>query len=275
MIETESGERITADVVVPALGPLSDPKYPQIDGIETFKGAMFHSARWDHSQSLDGRKIGIIGSAASAAQIIPEVARVAESLTVFMRTPNWVIPRNDFPYSRAQKALVKYAPFLLRAIHYALFLQWEKNYSFPQKGSARGKQLGKLARLGMEAQVPEGRMREVLMPTYSPGCKRIIMSSSYLPALQRKNVKPVATPIAAITEKGVRTVDGVEHAFDTLVLATGYKNFEISDGIYVVGPRGVNLRDVWKSRAVTHRTTGRISRTPRRLTNCGSGMSRR
>jgi cation diffusion facilitator CzcD-associated flavoprotein CzcO len=245
VIETNTGERFTADVVVPALGPLSDPKYPQIEGIDTFKGATFHSARWDHSQTLEGKKVGIIGSAASAAQIIPEAARVAESLTVFMRTPNWVIPRNDFPYSRLQKALVKYTPFVLRAINYALFLQWEKNYSFLQRGSARGKQLGKLTRRGMEAQVPEGSLRKVLIPTYAPGCKRIIMSSSYLPALQRDNVDSVTAPIAAITEEGIRTVDGVEHVFDILVLATGYKNFDISEAMDVTGPNGVNLRDVW------------------------------
>jgi cation diffusion facilitator CzcD-associated flavoprotein CzcO len=254
VIETADGERITADVVVPALGPLSDPKYPEIEGIETFKGALFHSARWDHSQPLEGKTVGVIGSAASAAQIIPEVAKVAQSLTVFMRTPNWVIPRNDFGYSPLQKAMVKYAPFLLRAINYALFLQWEKNYAFLEKGSARGMQLGRITRRGMEAQVPDAEMRQVLIPTYAPGCKRIIMSSSYLPALQRDNVKPVTAPIAAITERGVRTEDGVEHVFDTLVLATGYKNFDISEVIDVVGPGGMNLRDVWRRRAVTHRT---------------------
>jgi cation diffusion facilitator CzcD-associated flavoprotein CzcO len=261
VIETQAGERINADVVVAALGPLSDPKYPEIKGIETFQGAMFHSARWDHTSPLEGRDVGIIGSAASAAQIIPEVATVAASLTVFMRTPNWVIPRNDFAYSPLQKALVKSAPFLLRAINHSLFLQWEKNYAFIQKGSLRGKQLGRMTRRGMEAQVPEGPMREVLIPTYAPGCKRIIMSSRYLPALQRDNVKPITAPIASITKKGVRTTDGVEHVFDTLVLATGYKNFDISQSIDIVGPGGLNLRDVWRSRAVTHRTVA-IPRFP-------------
>jgi cation diffusion facilitator CzcD-associated flavoprotein CzcO len=254
VIETGDGERIEADVVVPALGPLSDPRIPAIPGLERFEGSMFHSARWDHDQDLAGKRVGIIGSAASAAQIIPELAKVVSSLTVFMRTPNWVIPRDDFPYSTRQKALVKRVPLLLRLINRALFNQWEANHAFLRRGSELALRMGRRIRRGMEAQIPEGPLRDLLIPDYAPGCKRIIMSSSYLPALQRPNVKPVSEPIAEVTAQGVMTRDGVEHAFDVLVLATGYKNFDISEVLEVIGPDGVNLRDLWRTRAVTHRT---------------------
>ncbi len=250
---TDDGQEIRADIVVPALGPLSDPRMPDIVGLDTFKGRMCHSARWDHDLDLHGKRVGIIGSAASAAQIIPEVAKIAASLTVFMRTPNWVIPRADFTYSPLRKALMR-LPFAMRAIRHLMFMRWEANHEFIKKGSALGKMLAQRALKGMHYQIPDGPLREVLIPTYAPGCKRIIMSSTYLPALQRPNVEPVTTPIAAITPEGVRTTDGRSFDFDSLILATGYKNFNIAEVIDVVGPNGLRLGDVWRSRAVTHRT---------------------
>jgi cation diffusion facilitator CzcD-associated flavoprotein CzcO len=252
-IRTDDGEEIGADIVVPALGPLSDPRMPDIDGLETFEGGMCHSARWDDSLDLHGKRVGVIGSAASAAQIIPEVAEIAASLTVFMRTPNWVIPRADVSYSPLRKALMR-LPFVMRAIRHAMFVRWEANHAFIKKGSALGRMLAQQALRGMHRQIPEGPLREVLIPSYAPGCKRIIMSSTYLPALQRPNVEPVTQPIAAITPQGVRTTDGRTFDFDVLVLATGYKNFNISEVMDVVGPGGVSLADVWRSRSVTHRT---------------------
>jgi cation diffusion facilitator CzcD-associated flavoprotein CzcO len=252
-IRTDDGEVVMADVVVPALGPLSDPRLPDIEGLNSFEGGMCHSARWDHSLDLNGKRVGIIGSAASAAQIIPEVAEIASSLTVFMRTPNWVIPRADVPYSRWRKALMK-APFVMRIVREYMWRRWELNHAFIKRGSALGKMLASRALEGMRQQVPEGPLRDVLIPDYAPGCKRIIMSSTYLPALQRQNVHPVTTPIAAVTPAGVRTTDDKDHVLDVLVLATGYKNFNIAEAIDVVGPNDINLRDVWRSRAVTHRT---------------------
>jgi cation diffusion facilitator CzcD-associated flavoprotein CzcO len=254
-VRTDDGAVIKADVVVPALGPLSDPKMPEIEGLESFAGGMCHAARWDHSLDLKGKRVGLIGSAASAAQIVPEVAKIASSLTVFMRTPNWVIPRADFPYSPLQKAMMK-VPFLMPVVREYMFRRWDLNHAFIQRGNPVGRLLGQRALAGMKSQIPEGPLREALIPNYAPGCKRLIMSSTYLPALQRPNVQPEMAKIDRVMPKGVRTEDGREHEFDILVLATGYKNFDISESIDVVGPGGINLREVWKSRAVTLRTVG-------------------
>jgi cation diffusion facilitator CzcD-associated flavoprotein CzcO len=254
IVETKAGERYFADVVVPALGPLSDPKMPEIEGLESFEGAMFHSARWNHDVDLKGKRVGVIGSAASAAQIVPEVAKVAGHLSVFLRTPNWVIPRDDFAYSPRQRALVRRFPFLLTLINRWLFARWEANHAYLRKNSRLGKALGKQMLRSMLAQVPKGPMRDVLIPDYAPGCKRIIMSSTYLPALQLPNVEPVTAPIKRITPAGVRTRDGKEHVFDVIALATGYKSFDISQSMDVIGPGDIHLKDVWRERSVTHRT---------------------
>lgn len=253
-VETKAGERYEAEIVVPALGPLSDPKMPDIEGLEDFQGAMFHSARWDHDVDLTGKRVAVVGSAASAAQIIPEVAKLASRLTVFLRTPNWVVQRNDFAFSPRQRALVRRFPFLLTLINRMLFLRWEANHSYLRKGSKLGKMLGNIMLKGMHQQVPAGPMRDVLVPDYAPGCKRIIMSSTYLPALQLPNVVPVTAGIERVTPTGIRTRDGQDHAFDVIALATGYKSFDISQSLDVIGPGGVQLRDVWHERSLTHRT---------------------
>jgi cation diffusion facilitator CzcD-associated flavoprotein CzcO len=145
-------------------------------------------------------------------------------------------------------------PFVLPIVREIMFRQWDKNHSFIKRGSLLGKILTKRALAGMKSQIPEGPLRDILIPKYAPGCKRLIMSSTYLPALQRPNVYPITAPIESITPEGVRTADGREHSFDILVLATGYKNFNIAASMNVIGPDGVNLADIWQSRAVTHRT---------------------
>ena len=254
IVETKAGKRYEADIVVPALGPLSDPKMPDIEGLENFQGAVFHSALWDHSVDLTGKRVAVVGSAASAAQIIPEVAKVAGRLTVFLRTPNWVVQRNDFAFTPRQRALVSRFPFLLTVINRLLFMRWEANHSYIRKGSRLGKLLGKMMLKSMHEQVPEGPIRDVLVPDYAPGCKRIIMSSTYLPALQLPNVVPVTSGIERATPAGIRTRDGQDHAFDVIALATGYKSFDISQSFDIVGPGGLHLRDLWRERSLTHRT---------------------
>ena len=247
LIRTEAGTEFETVALVVALGQLNRPKLPDIPGRDSFAGPAFHSSRWDHSVSLEGKRVGVIGCAASAVQLIPEVAKVAGHLTVFQRTPNWLMPRMDQEITEEEMALMITAPHvaeLAREFTYqnADCLFWQAFSWTPQGRTA----FTRRSTMHMEAQVADPELRRKLTPDYPIGCKRVLFADDYYPALQRPNVTLETGAIERITPQGVRTSDGVDHALDVLVFATGFETTDWHWSLDVTGRDGVRLSDVWK-----------------------------
>jgi cation diffusion facilitator CzcD-associated flavoprotein CzcO len=249
-LETGGGERLTARFVIGATGVFSQPKAPEIPGVEEFSGPTMHTARWDHSVQLRGKRVAIIGTGASAIQVIPAIAPEVERLTVFQRTPIWCLPKPDAPLSRRQRALLRWVPGAKLATRWASQAFVEATFvlaahfagTFP---SLRARGEGAARKLLRDVQDPD--VREALTPRYSLGCKRPSFSNEYIPTFNRDNVLLETAAIEAVTPSGVRTADGVEHAIDVLVLATGFKVFDAGNmpPFELRGVGGVNLEDWW------------------------------
>jgi cation diffusion facilitator CzcD-associated flavoprotein CzcO len=247
LIRTETGAEFETEALIVALGQLNRPKLPDIPGRDSFAGPAFHSARWDHSVSLEGKRVGVIGCAASAVQLIPEVAKVAGHLTVFQRTPNWLLARMDHEITEEDMALMITAPHvaeLAREFNYqnAECLFWQA-FSWTPEGRAA---FTRRSTMHMEAQVADPELRRKLTPDYPIGCKRVLFADDYYPALQLPNVTLETGAIERITPQGVRTSDGVDHALDVLVFATGFETTDWHWSLDVTGLDGIRLSDVWK-----------------------------
>src|SRR5689334_9659193 len=228
--------------VVSAAGALHLPAYPDIPGAERFAGTSFHSARWDHSCDLAGKRVAVIGTGASAIQFVPEIAKQAAQLTVFQRTPPWIHPRPDAPIPARMRSAFRKAPVAARALRDAIYLGLEARamgFAISPKLMAP---LAAVARRHLASQVTDPALRAQLTPDYTIGCKRILLSSDYYPALQRPNVSLVTEGITGITEAGVTTADGEEHKADVIIYATGFKVIESVTSLNVTGRDGRRLR---------------------------------
>ncbi len=246
-VKTADGEERQVDAIVPALGQLNRPSVPPIKGKDSFKGPAFHSAQWRHDVDLKGKRVGVIGSAASAVQLIPEVAKEAGRLTVFQRTPNWLIPRRDAPITPEEVALAMTAPELAMAnrdLTYQMAdrLFWQV-FEWTPVGRAAYE---RIARDHLEAQIPDPELRRKLTPDYPVGCKRVLICDDFYPALMRDNVSLVTEGIEEITPEGVRTRDGQLHELDVIIYATGFETTGWHWSMDVVGRGGVTLNDAWK-----------------------------
>jgi cation diffusion facilitator CzcD-associated flavoprotein CzcO len=250
-VKTKSGAAHVVDAIVPALGQLNRPQWPAIPGRECFSGPSMHSARWNPAVDLKGKRVACIGSAASAVQLIPEVAEIAGHLSVFQRTPNWVISRLDRGVSEEEKALLLTdidAAMKLGAMNRQLiydnadYFFWQA-FAWTQAGRAA---LTRQALDKLDREVPDPDLRKKLTPDYPIGCKRILITDDFLPAMSRPNVSLVTEAIEEITETGVRTKDGAAHAFDVIIYATGFETTGWQWSVDVVGEGGVRLADVWR-----------------------------
>lgn len=247
---TAAGDELTARHVIGATGVLTQPKPPEIAGLESFAGTTVHTARWDHDLDLFGKRVAVIGTGASAVQLIPSIAPDVAQLTVFQRTPIWCMPKLDAPMPRAVQFALKWVPGAKWATRLAS--QAYVELTFPISAhfatilplAKRGEQVG-LAFLRDQVKDPE--TRDKLTPRYGLGCKRPSFSNEYLATFNRANVLLETTPIEEITPTGIRTADGTEHEIDVLVLATGFKVFE--DGNMppypVTGRDGADLGTFW------------------------------
>ncbi|MGW4769981.1 flavin-containing monooxygenase [Nocardia sp. NPDC004278] len=244
-VQTNRGP-LRARFVINAYGALGRPKFPDIAGLDTFAGAVIHSARWDHTVSLAGR-VGVIGTGSSAVQIIPEAAERAERLAVFQRTPIWVIPKPDFPIPLLLRWVFRLIPGLLRLPRWIVLVWLELLYNgiFRFKAPSAVTALEWMARLALRAQVPDRSVRERLTPQYRFGCKFLTLSNRYYKTFARDNVDLVYADIVAITATGVTTSDGHHHHIDTLILATGFEVFERTSlpRFPITGSGGVDLGD--------------------------------
>ena len=244
---------VTSDFLVSAVGQLNVPKYPDIQGLKSFSGKLMHSARWDWDYDLSDKKVGIIGNGASAAQIIPEMAKVCKSLTIFQRTPNWVIPRDDKPISPMMQSVFKYAPFVRRRYRAALmdFREAFFDVIFDTKSPVHDFMMN-LSRQHMATQLPGeqyAELREKLQPHYEVGCKRVILTDDYFPVFTRENVSLETSEIKKITPNGVSVEGGKEYDFDLLVLATGFKTTQFMYPIKIYTSEGRSIENIWSSGA--------------------------
>ncbi|MFE7775696.1 flavin-containing monooxygenase [Streptomyces sp. NPDC057445] len=244
-IET-SGGTLTADVVVSATGPLSDPKIPGIPGLDGFPGKVFHSARWDHDYDLRGKRVAMIGTGASAIQIVPAIQPEAGKLTLFQRTPPWVMPRIDRRISGIERWLHRQLPFTGSARRGLLWGIRELQVSAFTK---RPNELGLIeafARANMAKAVKDPALRAKLTPSYRIGCKRILLSSEYYPALARPNVDVVASGLVEVRGSTLVAADGTETEADVIIFGTGFHVTDMPIAERVVGAEGITLAEAWK-----------------------------
>jgi cation diffusion facilitator CzcD-associated flavoprotein CzcO len=248
-LSTSRGEEITARFVIGATGVFTQPKLPDIEGVETFGGVTMHTARWDHSQDLKGKRVGVIGTGASALQLIPSIAPDVSHLTVFQRTPIWCLPKPDRRLgSSAQRALRvgalrRAARGLSQAyveLTFPLAAHFDGRVPLSKVGERSARQL-------LRKQVRDPELRRKLTPDYSLGCKRPSFSNDYLPTFNRDNVALETTAIESIRPAGVHTADGAEHPLDVMICATGFKVFESGNlpPFQITGIGGVDLDQWW------------------------------
>ncbi|MDX1890932.1 NAD(P)/FAD-dependent oxidoreductase [Mycolicibacterium sp. 050158] len=248
-IDLDSGETLTARFLVNASGVLTVPNLPDIDGVEDFAGITMHTARWDHSQDLAGKRVAIIGTGASAVQVIPEIAPIVERLTVFQRTPIWCMPKLDVPLPAAARWAMripggKAIQRLLSQAYVELTFTISAQYYtvFPLARRAE-----KMGRAYLKRQVHDPEVRDKLTPRYAVGCKRPGFHNSYLATYNRDNVELVTEPIDEVTGTGVATADGTTRDVDVLILATGFKVMDVDSlpTFPVTGAGGRSLARFW------------------------------
>ena len=243
IVTVEHGEvgSYRARAVVSAAGALHLPSYPDIPGSASFGGASFHSARWDRSVDLTGRRVAVIGTGASAIQFIPEIAEQAAQLTVFQRTPPWVHPRPDVAMPARLRATFNAVPLTARAVRDAIYLLMETRALGFAVNPKLMAPLQLMAVKHLESQVADPALRARLTPDYTIGCKRILLSSDYYPALQRPNVELVTDHIKEITLTGVVTADGTTRPADVIIYGTGFQVVESVTALNVAGRDGRKL----------------------------------
>jgi cation diffusion facilitator CzcD-associated flavoprotein CzcO len=251
-IRTESGSTYDADALILATGQLSRPSIPSLPGLERFAGHSFHSARWDHDYDLTGRRIAVVGTGASAVQLVPEVARQAAHLSVFQRTGNWFLPRHNRVYSPLVRAAIRHIPGLQRLRRTFLFEYCESLTVAIRHPRTFGRLAALRSAAFMRRQLPDPELRRRAWPNYTFGCKRILFSSHYLPTLSRPNVELVTEPIAEVTPDGLRTGDGRLHEVDCIIWGTGFTATEFVAPMRVRGAGGQALEEVWRDGAHAH-----------------------
>ncbi|MFM7143987.1 MAG: flavin-containing monooxygenase [Alphaproteobacteria bacterium] len=248
-IEAKGGLRDEADAIVAATGVLHHPSIPDLAGLGSFAGACFHSARWDHSVPIDGRRVGVIGTGSSAVQITTELAPRVARMVLFQRTPQWITPVGNSPFTEEEKAAFRADPGAILRGREEVAEQYINGFSnhLSDMDSPQLQAIHQFVQANLEMQVRDPVLREKLRPDYRAGCKRMILSDGFYDAIQRPNAALVVEGIERIEPGGVRTVDGVLHELDVLVLATGFRVDRFLRPIEVVGRDGLSLDDAWES----------------------------
>jgi cation diffusion facilitator CzcD-associated flavoprotein CzcO len=241
---TTSAGVVKARVLVSAVGGLHVPAAPNLPGLETFKGAKFHSARWDHGVDLSGKRVAVVGTGASAIQFIPQIAPLAARLDVYQRTPAWVIPKPDRPFKPWETALLRLAP--VRAAFRRLLFRLHEQRVLSFLGDQQALALAtRLALENLEKSVADPVLREKLTPKYQIGCKRVMLSNDYYPALQRKNVELITAGIAEVRANSIVDAGGVERPVDAIVFGTGFEVTTAYRHLRLTGVGGTSLADLW------------------------------
>jgi cation diffusion facilitator CzcD-associated flavoprotein CzcO len=250
-IETGVGS-YDASALIVASGALSDPDLPDLPGLERFAGVSFHSARWDHAYELAGRRVAVVGTGASAIQIVPAIQPKVAQLKVFQRTPPWIVPRLDRPLSLAQRRLFARFPLLQRLRRAGIYVAREMAvFGFRHPWLMRHL-IQQTAISFLRLSVPDPALRAKLTPRYAMGCKRILLSDDYLPAIQRPNVELITERIVEVSERGIITGDGAEHEVDAIIFGTGFKVTAQPIARQIRGREGQTLAEAWGASPQAH-----------------------
>lgn len=248
-VQVSDGTTMVCRSLITACGGLSKPATPDIAGLDSYTGKMFHSARWDHSYPLSGKRVAVIGTGASAIQIVPSIASQVGHLSVFQRTPPWIMPKRDHAISEARRDRFASHPILQKLARSYIYLTHElSGLGFVVEPKIL-QLLSRLVLRFLARSISDPQLREKLTPHYTMGCKRILISNDYYPALRRKNVEVITTPIDRITETGIRVKDGQQHDFDAIILATGFDAADIVCPFPIQGRGGIELSAAWQEGA--------------------------
>jgi cation diffusion facilitator CzcD-associated flavoprotein CzcO len=254
-IEASDGSRDRVNVVIAATGVLHHPNIPRIPGLEDFQGAAFHSARWDDSVPLDGKRIGVIGNGSTGVQIVTALSTRADRLVHFQRSPQWIVPVEAFDYSDEQRAAFRADVGLIDAIrngddYWGGIARFNKAIIEPDSDAFH--EIEQIVERNLEENVRNPKLREKLRPDYKVACKRLIYSPNYYEAVQRPGVTVVTTHIARVTADGITLQDGTFHDLDVIVLATGFKADRFVRPMTVKGRDGADLDTVWDLRPTAY-----------------------
>ena len=242
---TSSGGRWSAELLVLANGPLSDPVIPDIPGLDRFAGPRFHSSQWDHAYPLQGKRVAVIGTGASAIQFVPRIQPVVARLDLFQRTPPWIMPRRDRAIAGWRRALYRAVPAVQLAERQALYA-FREALLVPFRHPRVARVVEWAARRHLEAQVADLELRAKLTPPFTIGCKRILISDDYYPAVTRPNVDLVTERVVAVTNTGVTTADGRTREVDAIILGTGFRATDPPLAPFVLGRDGQSLAEAWQ-----------------------------
>lgn len=252
-VTTQDGRRWVADALVGAIGGLRDPSYPDIPGRDTYEGIELHSARWDHDVDLAGRRVAVVGSGASAVQIVPAIAGTAEHVTLLQRTPPWILPRHQYDYPALLKQAFRHVPGLRRLHRTQLYLQNELRFAaFGRLHPYLMPVAERVATAYMKSQVSDPALRAKLRPDYRLGCKRMLLSDDYYPSLTRDDVSVVTDGIAEVTPTGLLTTAGEAVDADVLVYCTGFHIEAPLGQLTIRGKGGTTLREAWGRRPIAY-----------------------
>ena len=268
---TTASQYLSAEVLVVCAGPLTEPIFPDISGLESFGGKILHSGRWDHRHDLSGERVAVVGTGASAVQIIPEIQPVAERLVVFQRTPGWVVPRLDRGILDLEKRILRAIPALTKLYRTGQFLLRDLlNYRMIRRNRLVRRVFEAWSRSFLRKQIRDPELRAKLAPDYEIGCKRVLITDDFYLALDRPNVDLVASGVCEARNSRVVAEDGTEHEVDTIIFATGFDT--TAPPIYqrIRGRDGRSMDDIWRGRPHFHRATT-VAGFPNLFNLCGPG----
>jgi cation diffusion facilitator CzcD-associated flavoprotein CzcO len=253
-VEVNGVETVSARVLVLAKGLLSRPNVPALPGLASFAGRSFHSAAWDHDFDLRGKRVAVVGTGASAIQFVPRIAPLTERLYLYQRTPPWVLPKTDRRLSGFEQRLFRRLPASQLALRRAIYWGLETRAVGFTVSPRLGKSFELLGRGHIRRQVGDRRLRQLVTPDYAMGCKRVLISNDYYPALCREDVELVTDPIERISARGVVGADGTEREVDAVIFGTGFRPFDLGP-IAIVGRGGRELERSWADSPQAHRGT--------------------
>lgn len=254
-IKTSQNNSLDADFLVSATGILHHPARPDIPGINTFSGAMFHTAEWQHNVDLTGKKVGIIGTGSTAAQVVPEVAKIAKELHVFQRTPQWILRSENVPFTEEQKRRYHRKPWLLTLAYYFNSFMMQQLFSKAVIGN-RWPHLyvSLLCKANLWLSVKNAALRKKLTPNYKVGCKRIVLNNIFYDAIQAKNVHLETDKIKEINAQGINCEGNKQIDLDVIILATGFHPFNFMRPMNLIGKNGIHIDDAWKNKIQAYRS---------------------
>lgn len=252
-IVTKKGEKIRANVLVSACGQLNKPVTPKIDGIEKFKGKVFHSARWDHSYDVTGKQVAVIGTGASAIQFVPQITPKVNTIKLFQRSGAWVIPKSDRPFTDVEQWLFETFPILDRLYRSVIYWKNESRaIAFTRFGFLL-KAFGLQAKWLAKRKIKDPKKRQQIIPDYPVGCKRVLISNDWYDAINKENLDLVSEGIDHVEEDAIITKDGARHECDTIIYGTGFAATDFLAPMKITGLNGLDLNDAWRDGAEAYK----------------------